>query len=137
MKTKKIKNQKPISLDVHLKYRCPNNECGQEHWLSLLESQTSNFKIVCNCKTVFTPKRIDSIKVLYKKHYSKNKQLNAKISSIDPELVKKVIPSIINLGFTKQEALSMIDRAYTKQPTDDISILIKNTLLETNHGEQS
>lgn len=135
MQTKKAKNQKPISLDVHLKYRCPDNDCGQEHWLSLLETQTPNFKVVCSCKTVFIPKIIDSVKVLYKKKHEKhNKPTKTESSDIDTELVKKILPSIMSLGFSKQEAVLMIDRAYKKQPTDDISILIKNTLLETNHG---
>lgn len=71
MKTKKIKNQKPISLDVHLKYRCPNHNCGYEHWLSLLETQTQNFKIVCECGSVFKPKRINKIKVIYKDNKKK------------------------------------------------------------------
>ena len=71
MITKITKNQKPISLDVHLKYRCPNNNCGYEHWLSLLETQTKNFKIVCDCGTVFKPKKIKTLKIIYDELLSK------------------------------------------------------------------
>ena len=129
MKTKKIKNQKPVSVDVSLKYRCPNTDCNNEHWLFLLEAQTKNFKIVCECGTVFKPKRIDNIKILYAK----------KIKTQDPDkiresVISKAVPSLTSLGFSKEESLDLINKAYDKQPTDDLSFLIKNTLLELRNN---
>lgn len=142
MQTKKIKNQKPISLDVHLRYRCPNNNCGYEHWLSLLETQTKNFKIVCECGTVFRPKRIEKIKVVYdhkkQKEVKKEKPIEKTIPQINNSLINQAVPSLIDLGFTKLEAIDLLQKAYIKQPIDDLSLLIKNTLLEIrNNGESS
>lgn len=142
MKTKKIKNQKPISLDVHLRYRCPNSDCGYEHWLSLLETQTKNFKVVCECGTVFKPKLIEKIKVVYdrtkQKESKKEKNVEKTIPQINNSLINQAVPSLIDLGFTKLEAIDLLQKAYIKQPIDDLSLLIKNTLLEIrNNGESS
>lgn len=138
MQTKQIKNQKPISLDVHLKYRCPNNDCGYEHWLSLLETQTKNFKVVCDCGMVFKPKTIDKIKVLYKKKLTKNqasKSIETASDNIDINMLKIATRSLVDLGFSQQEATNLLEKAYAKQPTNDLSLLIKNTLLEIkNYG---
>lgn len=142
MKTTKIKNQKPISLDVHLKYRCPNNDCGYEHWLSLLETQTKNFKVVCECGTVFRPKQIEKIKVVYdqkkQKEAKKEKPVEKTTPQINNSLINQAAPSLIDLGFTKLEAIDLLSKTYLKLPIDDLSLLIKNTLLEIrNNGEPS
>lgn len=136
MQTKKIKSQKPISLDVHLKYRCPNSNCGYEHWLSLLEAQTINFKIVCDCGAVFKPKRVKNIKILYenKKAQKPEQQQQKESEKIPDDLLDKSVPSLIDFGFTKEESIEFLNKAYTKHPTNDISLLIKNALLEINHG---
>jgi len=43
--------------------------------------------------------------------------------------------SIVGFGFTKQEALDLLRKAFISAPTSDMSVLIKNTLLEIkNHG---
>lgn len=128
MKTKKIKNQKPISVDVSLKYRCPNTDCNNEHWLFLLEAQTKNFKIVCECGTVFKPKRINDLKIVYEKK-AKTGTPNKKDS-----LIEKAVPSLVDLGFATQEAKELLHQAYIKYPTDDLSLLIKNTLLEIRNN---
>lgn len=134
MITKQIKNQKPISLDVHLKYRCPNRDCGYEHWLSLLETQTKNFKVVCDCGTVFKPKKIKTLKVIYDKKTQKETQEIKDSDQPNEDLLNKAIPCLVDLGFTKQEAIDALTSAYIKQPTQDISIWIKNTLLEIRNN---
>lgn len=138
MQTKKIKSQKPISLDVHLKYRCPNSNCGYEHWLSLLEAQTINFKIVCDCGTVFKPKRVKNIKILYENKKAQKpeqqQQQQKESEKIPDDLIDKSVPSLIDFGFTKEESIELLNKAYTKHPTNDISLLIRNALLEINHG---
>jgi hypothetical protein len=144
MITKPTKNQKPISLDVHLKYRCPNNNCGYEHWLSLLETQTKNFKIVCDCGMVFKPKKIKTLKIIYDDNLLKpddsSKPLEKpEIKSPDQpkpneSLLNKAIPCLVDLGFTKQEAIDALTSTYIKQPTQDISVWIKNTLLEIRNN---
>ena len=143
MITKIIKSQKPISLDVHLKYRCPNGNCGYEHWLSLLETQTKNFKVVCDCGIVFKPKQINKLKIIYDNKEIKIKNNNDDTSNkptvvtIQPSetSLSKAVPYLINFGFTDEEAVEALTKSYIKQPTDNISIWIKNTLLEiNNHG---
>lgn len=136
-----IKNQKPISLDVHLKYRCPNNHCGYEHWLSLLETQTINFKVVCDCGTVFKPKKIKTLKIIYDKKIQSDRSTTTKemqeikdSNQPNEDLLNKAIPCLVDLGFTKQEAIDALTSAYIKQPTKDISIWIKNTLLEIRNN---
>jgi len=130
MKTKIIKNQKPISLDVSLKYECP--ECRNSHYLFLREAQTKNFKIVCECGLVFKPKLIDSVKLKYSKK-SRKKTIDP-TNNTNNSFIKQAIPYIINLGFTEQEAMDMLTKAHAKHPTDDISLLIKNTLLELRNN---
>lgn len=134
MQTKKRKNQKPISLDVHLKYRCSNSDCGYEHWLSLLETQTKNFKVVCECGTVFKPKKIKTLKIIYEKRIQKETQEIKDSNQPNEDSLNKAIPCLVDLGFTKQEAIDALTSAYIKQPTKDISIWIKNTLLEIRNN---
>lgn len=141
MKTKIIKNQKPVSIDLSLKYICPNIDCKYEHWLFLRETKIKNFKVVCECGCIFQPKRIHNISIKYiKKH--KKKDVDSKYHDqnicVNENLIKKATPAIVQLGFTTQEAKQMLSESYLKQPTSDITILIKNTLLETrNNGELS
>lgn len=126
-KMKTIKNQKPISLDVHLKYRCPNSDCSNEHWLSLRESKTKRFKVVCSCSTIFEPAQIQKIKIQYKPQ-----KLTKKLAEIPEVLLKQVSDILVSYGFTKQEAENKVKKAYKKHITDDIKILIKQSLLEEN-----
>ena len=141
MITKQIKNQKPTSLDIHLEYRCPNNECGYDHWLSLLEAQTKNFKVVCDCGTVFKPKKIKTLKIVYDRKIQLESSTTTKETSElkdskqpSKDLLSKAIPCLVDLGFTKQEATDALTSAYIKQPTQDISVWIKNTLLEIRNN---
>jgi hypothetical protein len=140
MITKQIKNQKPTSLDIHLKYRCPNNECEYEHWLSLLETQTKNFKVVCDCGTVFIPKRIKKIKVFYatanKAKKDKTTATKASLTStVDINIILEKACSVLeSYGFSQAESKDLIEQSYNKQPTTDFGILIKNALLEIKNG---
>jgi hypothetical protein len=129
---KKIwKNQKPIDIDAHFKYRCPDKDCGYDHWISLKQSQTKKFKIVCDCGTVFIPKRISKIKVLYESvESSSNKQPTEK--NISVEIPVETLDSCVNLltgyGFTKSEAIDLIKNAYIKCENKESSNLIKFAL---------
>lgn len=137
MQTKKIKNQKPSSLDIHLRYRCPNEQCYGEHWLTLLETQTKDFKVVCDCGTIFKPKRIKTVKLVYlkekKKDDTKIEEANT-LKDKDISIIKKAIPGMVSFGFTEKESEDMLTKTYTKIPTEDISLLIKNTLLEVRNN---
>lgn len=127
MQTKKIKCQKPISLDLHLQYRC--SECDQEKWLSLVETQTKRFKVVCDCGNVFSPKQIDTIKIVYKnKTPPKNK------SEFPEEYIRKCTKSLMLYGFSEKEAYCLLSENYIQNPTDNCLLLIKQTLANLNKG---
>ena len=118
---KKLKNQKPIEFDIHLKYRC--SKCNQEHWLSYQEASTKNFKIVCFCKNIFYVQRICAFKVKY--FNSQKKQIS---SSIDKNALKKSANILVNYGFSDEEAKKLIKKSYDINPTNDCSLLVKQAL---------
>lgn len=126
MKTKTKTNQKPIEYDMHLKYRCPNESCEQIHWITLLEAKTINFKIVCYCGYVFKPKTISNIKIKYK---TKPIKLTNTEQQIHQDILDKVSSILIGYGFTKSESEDLIKKSYSKNPTEDSAILVKQCLL--------
>ena len=125
-----MRNQKPINLDVHLEYVCPNNKCLSIHWLSLLEAQTKNFKIVCDCGKIFYPKRVKDIKVLYHKH--KKPIENKPESQVQPEpdynFIDDAISTLIRFGFDKTEASDMINYQYEQTKETNPATLVKLSL---------
>lgn len=138
MKTQK-KNLKPISLDAHFKYRCANDGCSIEHWLSIKETQTKNFKVVCDCGTVFSPKKISKLKIVYSKSKKKTPPESAQETLVRPEteknkidipfdIVEKAAKILVNYGFTEKESKELLIESYKKQHIDDIGTLIKFTL---------
>lgn len=128
----KIKKfQKPIDIDAHLKYICPNKVCGQYHWISLLETKTKNFRIVCYCGTVFRPKLIKTIKIKYDENTRPSQEKSISDSNkqeLTESMLNTCIDSLIDYGFTKQEASNLIKQAYIINPTDDQLELIKTAL---------
>lgn len=135
------KNLKPIDIDLHFKYRCSNSKCGYEHWLSLQETKTSNFKIVCDCGLVLKPKKIKNIKVCYEKieqtPISESPTLTE--SSVDAsnkipvDLQEKSVKLLIKHGFTLDESLQLTQRAYSKNPVNTPSQFIRYII--SNLGE--
>ena len=128
---KKIwKNQKPIDTDAHFKYRCPDKDCGVDHWISLKQSQTKKFKIVCDCGTILLPKRISRIKITYST--VNKKPIETPVSNIEIAIPVDILDSCANLligyGFTKDEAVNLITNAYEKCENKDPSSLIKFAL---------
>lgn len=115
------KHQKPIDFDIHLKYLCQN--CGQEHWLSFKETSTKNFKIVCECENTFGVKLTRDFIIKYTKKIRTNKA-----ASINTELFNSAISSLIEYGFTSKEAKDLINTSYNKNPTTNLTILIKQSL---------
>lgn len=147
MKTKTIKNQTPINSDVHFKYKCPSSDCNIVHWLSLKQTQTRNFKVVCDCGTVFQPKRIKTIKICYIKHKQKPEQSVDTVVTPTTKIIKdevKISADILDkassilcvYGFTKTEAEDMITKSYQGHPEKDVPLLVKQTLktLEIKNG---
>jgi len=134
MKTKKIlKNQKPIDIDAHIKYRCPDKDCGFDHWISLKEAKTKKFKIVCDCGCVFLPRTICKIKIFYKtktiKNTSTQKNNNEK-QEIPLDTAEVCVKILIGYGFTKKESIDLLSNAYknceNKEPTYLIRFILQN-----------
>jgi hypothetical protein len=124
MKTKK-KLQKPIDQEINLKYRC--SQCNQDHWLSWRQAATINFKVVCDCGEVFKVKRVTDFKINYLK----------KVLAIEPpkehhkisnDLLEKATKLLIGYGFTKIEAIELVNKSYEENRVDDYVILVKQTL---------
>jgi uncharacterized protein YbcC (UPF0753/DUF2309 family) len=128
----KKKNQKPIEIDAHFKYRCPKSNCGFDHWLSLKECQTKDFKIVCDCGFVFKPKKISKIKIVYSDiKLVDNKEQPAKIiekPKIPVDFKNDCGKLLISYGFTKEEAISLCEKAFEKNPVNSSGLLIKYIL---------
>lgn len=134
IKHKKI--LKPIDIDVHFKYRCP--KCSSEHWLSLNEARTKNFKIVCDCKKIFYPKKIAKLQIVYSSKKPKKEKIVKSFiepeppqtlhKTINPELLSKCLPVLINYGFTKQESEKLLCEAYQIEQSEDCGQLVKLAL---------
>ena len=126
-------SQKPTEYDVHLKYLCP--KCGQSHWLSFKEASTKNFKIVCDCDTVFKVRRLENFKVKYvntklqtKETISKHTKNQNKTSGLSDSSLNKCVKVLSQYGFSAYEAKDMIFKSYQETHTEDIGILIKTAL---------
>lgn len=117
---------KPVECDAHLKYICP--ECNNEHWISLLEASTKNFKIVCDCGTIFRVKRVLDLKLRYQKAKpaptTKKTNIDIKTNSI----AKQAVTIIQNYGFTKDEAEDLIVKCYDPNKNYSVSDLVKEAL---------
>ncbi len=136
MQTKKKKSQKPIDIDLHLKYVCPESKCNSQHWLSLKETQTKNFKVVCTCGRVFKPKQIQKVNIVYKKKHTivqEPLKTNEQNQSIPKDLQSKCIKLLHTYGLTESEAIDLLDKAYAKNPTTEAGLLIKDII--QNLGE--
>jgi hypothetical protein len=131
MKTK-TKSQKPIEIDVSLKYKCPNNDCGFDHWLFLRQAKTKNFKIVCECGTIFKPKRIKTIEVVYATTESVKKTIDSVESSdtisVVPECVVRAIKMIVSLGYDKEDAQKHVMIIYNLEKITDAGTLVKKAI---------
>lgn len=149
IKHKKI--LKPIDIDAHFKYRCP--KCNIEHWVSLKEAKTKNFKVVCDCSKVFIPKRIAKIKIIYDKSQpakkivdsqttkietisSNNNDYNKEVvADINQDLLEKCQTILVGYGFTRSEASKLIKQTYYTNPSEDAVLLVKLAL--KSFGESS
>lgn len=131
MKTKtKTKNLKPIDIDAHFKYKCPDSNCGFDHWLSLKECQTKGFKIVCDCGLIFKPKRINSININYsKEQISKpTKQIEPEQTSIQQlpfETQNAAVELLVGYGFTESESESLCKKGFMNNPVNNAGSLVK------------
>lgn len=122
-------SQKPIDFDIFLKYICPS--CQNDHWIKYLAATTKNFKVVCDCGTVFKIKRIYDFKLKFAK---KNKE--KKSNQIPDDLLKESIRILCEYGFDREEAKALVEKAYIEHPAESVSELVKQSLvIERNNNE--
>lgn len=110
----------PSDIDAHFKYICKDESCLLEHWVSLKEARTKNFKIVCDCGSVYHTKRVTKLAVVYKRK-STNKDLC-------PEVLNKCVTALKTYGFDEKESENLIKRAFESTKNTDIGLLIKLSL---------
>ncbi len=127
-----MKIQKPIEVDVSLKYKCPNNDCGFDHWLFIRQAKTKNFKIVCECGTVFKPKRIKTIEVVYATTESVKKNIDS-IDNCDivggvPKCIIRAIKIMISLGYDEKDAKENVMIIYNNEKISDAGTLVKKAI---------
>lgn len=132
---KQKKNQKPTKVEANFRYLCPNPDCGLIHWISLKEAKTKNFKIVCDCDTIFQPKQISKIKIIYKKYDDKKTIDNTtqplpiiEKTKISIDLLNKCVTILIGYGFTETESIRVINKAFDENQITDHKLLIKYIL---------
>lgn len=120
-----MKRIKPIGVDLHLKYICPH--CHAVCWLSLKETQIPNYINVCDlCQESFKVKTIEKISLKYKQ--STNHSTKKQIPILDESIKQRTIDSLVNYGFTKSEASDLIQETFDIFKTNDIAILVKESL---------
>lgn len=126
MKSKsKKKSQKPIDIDFHFKYKCPDKNCTRVHWLSLKETQTKNFKVVCDCGIIYRPKRISKIQIVYSIKSKKNSDTKSEVPCDIKNQCSKLLTSY---GFTSAECECLITTVYRKFPDLNSGSLVKYIL---------
>jgi hypothetical protein len=150
MKTK-IKRVKPAKYDIHFEYVCPSL-CGSRHWLSLRECQQKHFRVVCDCGEVFKPKTIQDITI----NFTLTEKTSIETSYHAPEKIDIVsneddlplpdqnfnfetfmndcIVTLCTFGFEKNEAKTLLKESYEKNPTNNATQLVKQTLLDNFGG---
>jgi hypothetical protein len=132
MITKKKKNQKPTEISASFKYTCPNTDCGFNYWLFLREVQTKNFKIVCDCGTIFKPKLIKKIKIVYHASDPVKETLDKAETSdkirTSQALINSAINTMVGLGYKKQEAKVCIELVCESEIFVDHFLIVKKAI---------
>lgn len=124
----KLKNQKPIEVDASFRYKCPSENCDNEHWLFIRQTQVKNFKIVCECGLVFKPKQIKNIKIIYEKSTNNRKITKDIVDSIPVDLLNNCAKILSGYGFDLDESKELIKKSYDSCKINDIGSLIKIAL---------
>ena len=145
MQTIKSKRLRPIDQDVHLKYRCP--KCSVDHWLSMKETQTKGFRIVCDCGEILRVKLVEKIDIIYQQTPKKETPLPVVIETPKPSPPEKTTETIpldlltqcctilLGYGFDISEAETLLVSTFNKKPIYTCVDLIKQAL--KNFGEKN
>lgn len=126
------KNQKPIERDASFRYICPNIDCRFDHWLSLKQVQTKNFKVVCDCGSVFKPKTILKIKIIYQKDKESQKKQIPQQESTGTKQSDKfntiAISLLVKYGFSELESETLVNKAISKCQDSNVASFVKYIL---------
>lgn len=126
------KNQKPIERDASFRYICPNIDCRFDHWLSLKQVQTKNFKVVCDCGSVFKPKTILKIKIIYQKDKESQKKQIPQQESTETKQSDKfntiAISLLVKYGFSELESETLVNKAISKCQDSNVASFVKYIL---------
>ena len=132
---KKHKSLKPIELDAQFKYRCPNPQCGSEHWLFLNQTRVKGFKIVCDCNIVYSVKRIKNIKPIYPKkkiqpvvEQQPEPEQTVEINTETTDHLNKAYKILEHYGFSHKEAVELVNKVHDITECNDPLILVKDSL---------
>lgn len=126
---KKTKKHKPSGLDVYLKYVCPNGDCLDVQWITLKESQTKNYKIVCDCcGKIYRPRRVKKVDIIFEDEQTKTLPRNKEPEQINTKFLDDAVNTLVAFGFTKQEASDMIMQEWKKTGTTNPATLVKLAL---------
>lgn len=120
-----MKILRPTKIEGHLEYRCPN--CSLEHWLTLRETQTKGFKVVCTCDTVFGVKTVDKLKIKYKNKPNPIDSTTQKVPDI--ELVNKCMAALGSYGFEKSEIEPIVIDAIRNVKSQNILDIVKACII--------
>jgi hypothetical protein len=125
----KNKSLKPISLDAQFKYKCTNVDCEAEHWLFLNQVKVKNFKLVCDCGIVYKIRRIENIKPVYIKK-SKQPTIVNETQTVESNTryLDKAYRILEHYGFSKKEAVDLIDKVHNITECNDPLILVKDAM---------
>lgn len=118
-----ITNQKPIDHDIHLKYKCPNSECGIYHWLSLKEAKTPHFLMVCDCGTVFESATVNDVNITFLENNS----------GTNLDFQNECIRILVNYGLSETESAYLFNKASHMYKADKPISLVRYIL--QNIGE--
>lgn len=128
------KQQKPIQIEASLKYICES--CQASHWLFLREAQTENFKVVCECGSIFIPQQIHSLNIQYT-NTNNEKCINDTTEyshKLDESTVNDCIKTLCSLGYDKAEATGLVAIAYKELNSNDSTKIIKYILRQQTIG---
>jgi hypothetical protein len=115
-----------------------------DHWLSIKETQTKGFRIVCDCGEILRVKLVEKIDIIYQQTPKKETPLPVVIETPAPEKIIETIPLdlltqsctiLLGYGFDIIEAEILLVSTFNEKPIYTCVDLIKQAL--KNFGEKN
>jgi len=123
---------KPITADINFQYSCPH--CDNTFWLSFAETRTEGYIAVCDlCQKPSSPVLIKNVKVIFDTDKSSNEnQEQAKETKMPKDIFDTCVNSLMQYGYTKTEAQSLVSSVDDPFVWHDPVQIIKQCLSNTN-----